>query len=70
MGKLLIEALVVAVVFVILGAIIHIIFMQIFESKAMTNHYLLATQAALTAALFHILFEFTNINSWYCKNRA
>ena len=67
--KLLLEALVVAVMFVVLGAIVHVIAMRAFEGKAMTDHKLLAAQAAITAAIFHVLCEYTRINEWYCQNR-
>lgn len=68
-GKLMLEALVVAIMFVVLGALIHLAAMKLFKDKAMKNHGLLAAQAALTAAIFHVLCEYTHINSWYCKNR-
>jgi len=67
--RLLIEAIIVAVAFVILATIIHVIAMKFVKEKAMTDHKLLAIQAATTSALFHIISEYTHLNSWYCKNR-
>lgn len=68
-GKLALEALVVAIGFVVIGAIIHMIAMKFFKGKAMTDHRLLASQAAITAALFHVICEYTKVNEWYCKQR-
>ena len=68
-AKLMLEAVVVAIMFVVLGALVHLAAMKLFKDKAMKDHTLLASQAALTAAIFHIICEYTHINSWYCKNR-
>ena len=68
-GKLLLEALVVAVVFTVLFFVVHIIAMALLHESAMTNHLLLAAQVALTAFLGLIALEYTGLNGWYCKHR-
>lgn len=68
-GRLLTEALAVGLTFVIIFLIVHAAAMAVYKSKAMSSHTLLAVQAALAAALFHIVCEYTGINEWYCKGR-
>lgn len=68
-GKLIAEALVLAVAFVVVFFAIHAAFMAVWKEKAMTNHALLAGQVAIAAASFHVLCEYTGINGWYCDNR-
>jgi hypothetical protein len=70
MKTLMMEASVIAGVFVVLGSLVHIISMGIFKEKAMSSHTLLALQAAITAASFHIICELTNVNAMYCKKRV
>ena len=65
--RLAIEALVIAVSFAIVIGIVHVISMQVFDDAM--NHIALVSQAALSAALLHIGFEYTGLNEWYCKQR-
>lgn len=66
---LALESLVVAVFFVILGAVVHSIFMKIYAKEAMMNHTLLGIQAGITAAAFHIISELSSVNTWYCRQK-
>ena len=68
-GRLLLEAAAVAVGFVVLFFAVHVPTMHFFGAAAMTNHGLLAAQAAIAAALFHVLFEYSGLNAWYCRQR-
>lgn len=68
-GRLMLEAFVIAVTFVVVFFAVHAAAMSAFGAKAMTNHGLLAGQVALAAALFHIAFEYTGLNAWYCSQR-
>ena len=67
--RLLLEALVVAVGMVVVFYVVHFAFMKAFRQAAMTHHGLLALQIAIAAALFHVIFEYTGLNEWYCVNR-
>ena len=63
------EALAVAVVLVLIFFGVHAAFMAAFHRRAMTDHMLLALQVALSGALFHVIFELTGLNAWYCAQR-
>lgn len=68
-GKLLVEAAVVAVAFLVLFFAIHAVAMHFFKERAMKDHGLLAAQVALAAAGFHVIAEYTSLNAWYCRQR-
>lgn len=68
-GRLLVEAVVVAIGLVLLFFLVHALFMRFFAERAMTDHALLAAQVAITGALFHVGCEYTGINEWYCRSR-
>ena len=67
--KVFIEALVLAVTFVMLFAVTHAITMKMYGDLAMTNHRLLFAQVGIAAGLFHVLCEWFGVNGWYCQNR-
>lgn len=68
-SRLAIEALVVAFGLVLLYFVVHQIFMHMLGKVAMTNHALVAVQLAIAGAAFHVLFEYSGANEWYCKQR-
>ncbi len=68
-GVLTIEAVIVAIVLVLIFFLVHVGFMLRFSQAAMTDHGLLAAQVAIAGAAFHILFELTGLNAWYCLRR-
>lgn len=68
-GTLLVEALVVAVTLTLVFFVVHLGAMAAFGHAAMTHHGLLAAQVALAGALFHVGFEVTGLNAWYCAQR-
>jgi uncharacterized membrane protein HdeD (DUF308 family) len=59
--KLLIEAFVVGIVMVVVGAIVKNVN---FQWKTYNTEITLF----LTGVFAHLLFEFTGFNKWYCKN--
>ena len=67
--KVCIEALVIAISFVVLFFVVHSLAMMLLHDAAMTNHVYLGLQIALTAGIFHIACELTGVNKWYCKHR-
>jgi dolichol kinase len=74
MIKLLLEALIVGVVVVILGSIIGTIVGKMIGSdlpsvcKDWNKKYAMEISLFLIGFFSHILFEFTGLNKWYCKN--
>ena len=68
--RLLGEALVVGIAFVFIGALVHAVAMRCFGARAMTSHALLAAQAGLAAALFHVIAEYSHLNAMYCRHRS
>ena len=68
-GRLLVEAIVVAISFLVIFAVVHWIAMLLVNEKAMTNHVYLGFQVAFAAGLFHICCEIVGVNGWYCENR-
>lgn len=68
-GRLLVEAIVVAISFLVIFAVVHWISMLLVNEKAMTNHVYLGFQVAFAAGLFHICCEIVGVNGWYCENR-
>ena len=69
LATLTVEALVVALVLVLIFFLVHMGFMAVYRDAAMTNHALLAVQVAIAGAAFHVLFEITGLNAWYCAQR-
>lgn len=69
LGRLMLEALVLAAAFAVLFLAVHAGAMALAGRAAMTHHGLLVAQAALSAALFHVGCEYAGVNAWYCKNR-
>lgn len=69
-GRLALEAVGVGVGLVLVFLLVHLGFMAAFKKAAMTNHGLLAAQVAIAGALFHVLFEYTSLNAWYCAQRG
>ena len=63
------EAIVIGAAFVISFFMIHWVAMKFVGEAAMMNHAYLAVQVFITAALFHIVCEYTGLNAWYCDNR-
>lgn len=59
--ELLIEALVVGIVMVVVGAIVKNVNFQ-------WKNYDTEITFFLTGVFAHLLFEFTGFNKWYCKN--
>ena len=60
MNKLIIEALVVAVIVVIIGCVVsHLL------GKNCDKHLILVL--FLTGIITHLLCEYTGVNKWYCK---
>ena len=68
-GKVLFEALVIGLTFVLIFALVHMISMKLFGDSAMTNHGLLFAQVGLAAGFFHLLCEWVGLNEWYCQQR-
>lgn len=64
-----IEALVIGAVFVFLFFLIHIPAMAVWHDEAMFNHWLLAAQVFVAAAVGHIAFEATGMNRKFCDGR-
>lgn len=67
--RLAMEALAVAVSFLVVFFAVHLIFMHFAKERAMTDHGLLALQIAVSAALFHVVCEYTGVNAYYCTHR-
>ena len=67
-ARLALEALVVALTLTLVFFAVHAAAMSVFGAAAMTNHALLLAQVAASGALFHVGFEVTGLNAWYCKN--
>lgn len=68
-GRLLIEALVVGITFLVLFAVVRSGTRLMFRDKGANSNFALALEVAFTAALFHIVCEYTGLNEWYCRNR-
>lgn len=66
-GRLLIEAVAVAAGMSVLFLAVHACAMAAAGRAAMTNHALLVAQVAVAASLFHVGFEVTGLNAWYCR---
>lgn len=64
----MLEALVVAIAFLLLFFMVRMLFVAAFKSSAVTTG-MLATQVAITAGLFHVVCEYTRVNAWYCRHR-
>lgn len=67
--RLFVEAVVVAVAFLVIFTVIHLFAMMLAGDAAMTNHGYLAIQIALAASSFHVFCEVLGINDWYCNDR-
>ena len=67
-GRLLLEALVVGLAFLLLFLVVRGL-VGVFAKDANTNNYVLVAEVVGAAALFHVLCEYTGINQWYCKHR-
>ena len=61
------EAIVIGVAFVVLFFLVHWVAMKFVGDAAMMNHIYLAGQVFATAAIFHIVCEYTGLNAWYCN---
>lgn len=64
--NLLYETIFVGLFFSILASLIHYISMILFKEDAMKHTHLLA-QSFVTASLFHILSEYSDLNNYYCS---
>lgn len=62
------EAIVIGIAFVLLFFIVHWIAMKFVGEGAMMNHLYLAIQVFTTAAVLHLICEFTGANEWYRNN--
>lgn len=74
MIKVLFEAVVIGIITIILGNIYGFIFSKIFVidlpkvCKEWNKNYIMELTLFMTGFSFHIIFELTGLNKWYCKN--
>ncbi len=64
-----VEALVLGLALTVLGVVLHLISMQVYKHD-MNNLGVCALHLFVFGFVLHLLFEFTGLNSWYCKNGA
>jgi len=67
--RLVAEALVVGVAFLVLFFAIHVPAMAVWKDDAMMSHKLLALQVFVAAVIGHLIFEATGANAGFCAGR-
>ena len=69
-GRLILEALVVAISFLVLFFVVRVAAKSVLRLKGGENsNVALAGEVAVAAGLFHIVCEYTGLNKWYCDHR-
>ena len=72
--KLFIEAIVVGIVIVVIGSLISYLMRLYYVSdlpdvcKNWNKNYAMEICLFLTGFFGHLIFEYSNVNKWYCEN--